>query len=204
MSHFLEAKLTPETAVSSTPRPSLRQRVAAAILDAAAEVLAVQGEQASMSDVAAAAGVARATLYRYFPSREVLLDELARVGVREAADRLAGASLTKVSAGEALERAVRALVAVGDYFVLLQRTRGRAGPGEYERTVGAPLREILEQGQSSGEFRGDVQAGWLAEALVGLVVSVLVATPEVGVEDRVAAITGLFLDGVRIDSAPDG
>jgi AcrR family transcriptional regulator len=178
--------------------------VAAAILDAAAEVLAVQGEQASMSDVATAAGVARATLYRYFPSREALLDELARVAVREAADQLGGASLAKVPAAEALVRAVRALVAVGDYFVLLDRGRGRAGVGEYERTVGAPLREILERGQASGEFRRDVHAGWLTEALVGLVVSVLLATPEVGVEDRVAAITGLFLDGVRIDSSLAG
>ena len=204
MSHIPKAKLASETAVSSTPRPSLRQRVAAAILDAAAEVLAVRGDQASMSDVAAAAGVARATLYRYFPSRDALLDELARVGVREAAGQFAGASLAKVPASEGLVRAVRALVAVGDYFVLLHRGRGRAGPGEYERTIGAPLREILERGQASGEFREDVHAGWLAEALAGLVVSVLVATPEVGVEDRVAAITGLFLDGVRIDSAANG
>jgi TetR/AcrR family transcriptional repressor of mexCD-oprJ operon len=187
--------------MSPGPRPTLRERVAAAILDAAAEVLAARGAQASMSDVAAAAGVARATLYRYFPSRDALLDELARVAVGDAAERLAGASLDRVPAPEGVLRAVRALVGVGDYFVLLERERARAGPGEYERNVGRSLRQILERGQAAGEIRNDVPAAWLTEALVGLVASVLLATPQLGVEDRVAAIGSLFLDGVRDGSS---
>ena len=60
----------------SEPVPSLQQRVTAAILDGAARLFAAQGEQASMTDVAAAAGVARATVYRYFPNRQALLETL--------------------------------------------------------------------------------------------------------------------------------
>ena len=52
------------------PRQGLQQRVAAALLEAAARTLAQGGDKVSMHDVAAEAGVARATLYRYFPSRE--------------------------------------------------------------------------------------------------------------------------------------
>ena len=63
------------------PRQALQQRVATAILDGAARMFAVEGEQTNMNDVAAAAGVARATVYRYFPNRQALLDELARVGL---------------------------------------------------------------------------------------------------------------------------
>src|SRR5919205_1523261 len=89
------------SSLSSAPEPTplqpprrkqaLQERVAGAIVEAAARVLAVGGEQASMNDVAGAAGVARATLYRYFPSRQALLDKLARVAADDAGNRLAAA-----------------------------------------------------------------------------------------------------------------
>src|SRR3954463_15478958 len=53
------------------PRQPLQERVGAAILAGAAEALAADGD-ASMSAIARASGVARATVYRYFPSREAL------------------------------------------------------------------------------------------------------------------------------------
>src|SRR5918911_2194199 len=80
----LSSATQPTPLEPSRRRQALQERVAAAILEAAARVLAAGGEQASMNDVAAAAGVARATLYRYFPSRQALLDELARVAADEA------------------------------------------------------------------------------------------------------------------------
>jgi len=183
--------------MSNHPRPTLRERVKAAILEAAAEVLAARGEQASMSDVAAAAGVARATVYRYFPSRQVLLDELAQLAVEDAAAGLAAAGLDSVPVPEAVERAVRSLVAVGDSFIVLARERVRPEPEQFEAAVAQPLGRLLQRGQESGEIRSDVPASSLADALVSLVVSLLLATPSRAPEDAVALIVSLYLEGAR-------
>src|SRR4051794_40428500 len=178
------------------PRP-LQQRVTSAILDAAARVLTTHGEQASMGDVAAAAGVARATVYRYFPSRQALLEELARAALDDAAERLASARLDEVSCEEAVRRTVRALVDVGDPFIVLARARVRPDPAHFESGLAEPLRRLVQRGQAAGEMRADLPSAWLAESLVGLVVSVLSSTPALGREDTIAAIAELFLDGVR-------
>jgi TetR/AcrR family transcriptional regulator, mexCD-oprJ operon repressor len=181
----------------SDPAPSLQQRVTAAILDGAARLFASQGEQASMNDVASASGVARATVYRYFPNRQALLDELAKVAVSDAEARLNSARIDEVPPEEGIARAVRALVDLGDSFVLLARERTRSEPERFQRTVTRPLQELFERGQASGDFRGDIASPRLAESLVGLIVGVLTSAPPLGREDMIATIAGLFLDGAR-------
>ena len=178
-------------------RHALQQRVAAAILDGAAEIFAVQGERASMNDVAEAAGVARATVYRYFPNREALLDELAHVAVDDVDARLASARIDEVAPEEGIARAVRALVNVGDSFVLLAREPLRSEAERFERKVTEPLRELFERGQASGDIRDDIASARLTDSLIGLIVGALTSTPQLGKEDMTATITGLFLDGAR-------
>lgn len=180
--------------MSSAPRQTLHERVKAAILEAAARVLAERGEQASMADIATAAGVARATVYRYFPNRQALLGALAQVGLDDAEARLRDARLDQVPLEQALERAVRALIDVGDTFIVIARARARPDP-EFDPRVLVPLRMLVERGQREGAFREDVPASWLTEALLGLVVSALAASPPLGAEDSIAATTSLFLEG---------
>ncbi len=179
------------------PRQALQQRVAAAILDGAAHIFALQGEQASMNDVAEAAGVARATVYRYFPNREVLLDELTQAAASDVDARLASARIDEVAPEEGIARAVRALVDVGDSFVLLAHERLRSDPDRFERKLTQPLRRLFERGQHSGDLRDDIASARLTESLIALIVGVLTSTPALGKEDMTATITGLFLDGAR-------
>jgi TetR/AcrR family transcriptional regulator, mexCD-oprJ operon repressor len=178
-------------------RPALQQRVAAAILDGAAEMFAVQGEQASMNDVAEAAGVARATVYRYFPNREALLEELALVAVNDVAARLASARIDEVAPEEGVARAVRALVDVGNWFVLLARERRRSDPERFERQLTQPIRQLFERGQAVGDIRQDITSARLTESLIGLIIGILTSSPPLGREDMIATITSLFLDGAR-------
>jgi TetR/AcrR family transcriptional regulator, mexCD-oprJ operon repressor len=181
----------------SAPRQTLQQRVSAAILEGAAQLFAVEGEQASMNDVAEAAGVARATVYRYFPSRDALLGELARAAVDEVDTRLASARIDEVAPEEGIARAVRALVDVGDSFVLLARQRRRSDPDRFESRLTQPLRSLFERGQAGGDIREDITSARLTESLIGLIVGVLTSTPALGKEDMTATITGLFFDGAR-------
>jgi AcrR family transcriptional regulator len=169
-------------------------------VEAAAGVLAERGEQASMSDVASAAGVARATVYRYFPNREALLEALGRVALEDIGDRLAAARLDEVPVGDGLERAVRALVTVGDGFVVVARDRGRPANAAFEERIAAPVRDLLARGQRESALRDDVPAAWLAEALFGVVVNVIGSGPRLGTEDTIAAIASVFLDGARAGS----
>jgi TetR/AcrR family transcriptional repressor of mexCD-oprJ operon len=183
--------------MSSGPaRSALRERVSSAILDAAATALA-ERSGASMRDVALAAGIARATLYRYFQTREELIEALARQAVEEAGDGLDAARLDQVDVETAFARAVRALVAVGDAFVVLVRSRGSEEPEGFDRRIAGPLKALVERGQRDGDLRADVPATWLLESLLAFFVSVLPSAPSLGAEDAVQTITGLFLDGAR-------
>jgi TetR/AcrR family transcriptional regulator, mexCD-oprJ operon repressor len=181
----------------AAPRQALQQRVAAAILDGAARIFAAQGEQASMNEVAEAAGVARATVYRYFPNRETLLDELAQAAVTDVDARLESARIDEVSPEEGIARAVRALVDVGDPLVLLVRGRRRSDPERFERGLRRPLVRLFERGQAGGDIRADITSARLTESFIGLIVGVLTSSPPLGRDDMTATITGLFLDGAR-------
>ena len=187
----------------SKRQSTLHARVSSAILEAAAAVLAERGEQASMADVAAAAGMARATVYRYFPNREALFEALGRLALEEAGERLEAGRLEEVAVAQAFERAVRALAAVGDSFVVVSRESARTDPEEFERRVASPLRGLIERAQSSGEVRDDLPASWLMESLIGIIVSGMQSRPSLGVDDTVTGITSLFLDGARLRLSSD-
>ena len=160
-------------------------------------MLADRGDQASMSDVAAAAGVARATVYRYFPNREALLETLGRLAVEDVGDRLRAARLDEIDVADGLERAVRAFVTVGDAFVVVARDREHTESPEFDERIVTPVRDLLTRGQRSGDIRDDVPAAWLTDALFGIVVSVVGSAQALGSDDATAAIASVFFDGAR-------
>ncbi len=162
------------------------------ILVAAASVLAAR-QGASMAEVAAAAGIARGTLYRHFPTRESLLRALEGAANEEAGRRLAEANLDGVPVDEALARVVRALVAVGEDFIVLLRERRPPEPG-----FAGPLVALIERGRATGELR-DVPVTTLVESLLALI-GACVRTgraAEMGSEDISSMALGLFLAGAR-------
>lgn len=189
----------PQDATDRSPR---YDRTASAILDAAAHLYAMHGAAASMGDVATAAGVGRATLYRYFQTRESLLEALAARAVADVGARLAEAGLDRVPVEEAVERIVRAIVTVGDRYAVLLDGRIQPDLEEVDPLIAAPIRAVFARGVESGALRDDLPLEILLELFGGLLATAikLVGRRRIGLEDASAATTRLFLEGARAAS----
>ncbi|HEX2313596.1 MAG TPA: helix-turn-helix domain-containing protein [Thermomonospora sp.] len=183
-----------------TRNPALRDHVAAGLLDVAAAVLADRGEAASMTDIAEAAGVARATLYRYFPSRDALVAALTEAAFADLAERIADARLDTVPAAEALARLTRAVVAAtAKYRALGMFTKSPETARKAEERMLGPVQALFRRGVDEGDFRTDLPAATLLEVYVALLegAAARVIAGRFGVEEASSAMTAVFLDGVR-------
>lgn len=173
------------------------------ILDVAlAELL--RDPDASMDQIARAAGVVRRTVYGHFPSREALLstlvdgaveavaaaDEAGRKGVEDPAQALAASTL---AVWEVADR-YRILVALAQRSVTMQGIRERLAP------VRESSEELLRRGLDEGVFVSVLPVPALAYVHEQLVFAVmeavndgLLAPEEAG---RSAAVTVLTAAGV--------
>lgn len=180
-------------------QPALHDRIAAGILDSAAAVLAERGPGASMSEIAASAGVGRATLYRYFPNRDALLKGLIDAATTELRTRVADADLDGVPVDVALGRLARAFLTAGArYAVLASVDKNSLGdPGELEAQVRQPVRDLIERGLADGTFRQEIGADALLDSLAALLECGLarVMAGAGGIEAVCDAMVDLYLNG---------
>jgi AcrR family transcriptional regulator len=163
-------------AAGPTPKTPRAQRAdarrsIARLLDAAVEELA-RDRQASMEAVARRAGVARATLYAHFPTREALIAAVSERAVAEAAEVIESAS---PGAGEPREALARVLAAawrtLGPYHALVE-INARLAPPRL-RALHAPvlgqLGPLIERGQESGAFNPELPPDWVLIAILELI-----------------------------------
>ncbi|MFG1710945.1 TetR/AcrR family transcriptional regulator [Nonomuraea sp. M3C6] len=186
-------------------RSALREHAAAGILDIAATVFAEYGEAASMTDIAKAAGVGRATLYRYFPSREALVQALYQTAVSDLFSKIDDANLDAAPVEEALARLTRAaMTMIGKYRALAVLDSRMDGLDEANGRLAPPFQRIFERGATDGTFRTDLSSSTLMGAYVGLLRGIgnLVIQGHMGVEEASAAVTAVFLDGARYGTRP--
>ncbi len=178
-----------------TSRTAIQQRVAETILDVAADLLARGGEPPSMADIAEAAGVARATLYRYFPTREQLLQALTAAGMEEAATRLAQAGLDTVPVPEGIARLARVVAAAGSKYAAVVSAFDPAGA--VEQQIGTMIQALLQRGIDDGTFRGDLTVEELGFVLGSLLQAAarMAASHQAGIEQAAALVASVFLHG---------
>jgi AcrR family transcriptional regulator len=168
---------------------------AAAITEAAAHLLA-EYEQPTVGAVAQAAGLARGTVYRYFPSRQALLAAVVDRSMLRAERHLARANLAAVPVTEGLARAVRALVLLRDDFLVLFRQRLLTGQSIPAFSLVVAL---LQRGRDDNDLRSDLPLSCQVESFFALVhACVRTSEPDVtGPEDISATALRLFLEGSK-------
>jgi len=172
------SKTAPVLAARPDPLERTRQRILAGALRAIARHgLAKLG----MSDVSAAAGVSRGTLYRYFPTREALLEDLAAhvqeklVADLQVAPAVRGnlesrllASIRQVTTQIARDPAIRRLIETEPAFVLAYAQERRSAIRAVVDRLLAPPFVPNTRRKLDASLRRDLSE-WLARALVSAV-----------------------------------
>jgi AcrR family transcriptional regulator len=198
--------MTAMTTGNTTRADANRRR----ILDVAlAELL--RDPDASMDQIARAAGVVRRTVYGHFPSREALISTL----VDDAVDVLSAAHAAGREGvedpAEAVARSVLAVWEIADRYRLLIALAQRTVTTQGIRDRLAPVREsvvgLLQRGLDQGDFSSPLPAPALAYvheqllfALMEAVNDGLLAAQEAG---RSAAVTVLTAAGVPASQATE-
>ncbi|KMS91421.1 TetR/AcrR family transcriptional regulator [Streptomyces flaveolus] len=177
------------------------------ILDVAlAELL--RDPDASMDQIARAAGVVRRTVYGHFPNREALISTLVDGAVEALADADARARAGATDPAEAVARSVLALWPVADRYRLLIALAQRTVTVQGIRERLAPLREnkirLLQRGLDEGAFSSPLPAPALAYvheqmlfAVMEAVNDGLLAAEEAGRSATVAVLTAAGVPASR-------
>ncbi|KOU77189.1 hypothetical protein ADK57_03115 [Streptomyces sp. MMG1533] len=180
------------------------------ILDVAlAELL--RDPDASMDQIARAAGVVRRTVYGHFPSREALVGTLVDHAVESVAAAHAAGREGVEDPAEAVARSVLAVWEVADRYRILVALAQRSVTMQGIRDRLTPVRrasvELLRRGLEEGVFSSPLPPAALAyvheQTLIALMEAVndgLLATEEAG---RSAAVTVLTAAGVPASRATE-
>ena len=144
------------------------------LLEAAAEIFAAGGAQASLEAVARRAEVGIGTLYRHFPTREALFEAVYRREVDQLgdlADRLAREPDPVEALRAWLHAQVRLVAAKKGMIAGLQlaaHASSELKAYSFERLIRA-LSALLERGIAARAIRSDVSADDVLRAIVGLI-----------------------------------
>ena len=153
------------------PESPARGRTRRAILGAAGALL-TRDRGASMSAIAAAAGVGRATLHRYFADRETLVRAIAADALVETRESLQRARPHEGSPRDALRRVVEEFVAMGPRYGFLVAESTVTDDQRFlaeDRASMQPVVDLIVRGQAERALRDDLPADWLLSTMEAII-----------------------------------
>lgn len=197
----MTAHVVAPAADGASDRPLRRdaERNRQRILTAAAEVLSERGLDATLDEVARAAGVGVGTVYRRFPDKESLVEELFRDRVNALVTR-AEQALTEPDPWLALvsylESAIELMAGnVGLRQLLMFSTYGKQRVAYARRRMQPVVTKLAERAQASGDLRAD-----FAGTDIKMIVFMLTSVSEYAAASRPELwrrYLALLLDGLR-------
>ncbi|MDA8262018.1 MAG: helix-turn-helix domain containing protein [Actinomycetota bacterium] len=177
---------------------AIRDRTLAAILAAASRMIAERGQSVSMHEIAESAGVGRATLYRYFPTREALIVQLFETAVDEASRAVDSLQLGSLPVCQAVERLTLEMLSFADtYRTVLMDEAVEGLRHRAKDVIGPKLQSLFAERIESGELRSEIDPVSLVRYFGGLVRMAAFMVADSG-RDRVkvsAELADLFCNG---------
>jgi len=162
---------TLDTAAPTRRRRSDAQRSIDAIIGAARTMLGERPD-ASMEDIATAAGVTRQTVYAHFPSRDALTVALVDAARTEGLAAIDAAHLDTVPPADALGQFLDiSWELLRRYPLLFDPALNQSllpDGHDHHHAVGPWLEQLIRRGQCTGDFDSTFPASWLAAAIFGL------------------------------------
>ena len=177
------------------------------ILQTAAQVLARRPD-ATLQTIADAAGISRTTIFNRYPTRDDLLNALARDTLERVAQVMAWVPHdTNADVGEVLVRITDGLMPLGSRTALLRLSPdgGSALDAHWARAA-TPLALYFASLQSAGHLRSDHPVRWLVASYVGLVFAAWdeVSVGELGHVQAVRLVVSTWLQGSTTAAVGEG
>jgi AcrR family transcriptional regulator len=173
----------------------------AAILQATIELLAEAGLRGTTVDaVAARAGVARATVYLRWPTRDALLAAAARRALGQPLDQLTGDLATDLGTGARRARTALAQPLFVAIFPELARGLLARSPATDYDEIAPNRQRLAEELRSTAVaegYRTDVDPTLPFDLIVGATLNHLLATGATPSEEDTARMVEVVVDGLR-------